>query len=230
MNRQLALTIQLHQQASLNDFHWGKNTLLQQQIENALHADGERIFYIWGEPGSGKSHLLQGYCQSDENQHSSVYLPLSLLKEWGPESIEGLENQDLIALDDIETIAANREWEEALFHLYNKVRDNGRSILLISGRQAPTTLPIKLPDLLSRISWGLVIHLQELSDELKISVLQQQAQKRGFELTQTVASFLINRCARNMQNLYQLLERLDTASLAAQRRITVPFVKAVLGI
>ncbi len=229
MNRQLALTIQLNDEATLADFCWGNNTLLQQILIASLTTAGERLFYIWGAPGCGKSHLLQACCQAKQNS-SAIYLPLPILKEWGPQSIDNLGEQSLIAIDDIDAIAGDATWEEALFHLYNRVRDNENTILLISGKQSPSSLPIELPDLKSRLAWGLAVQLNELNDELKIKTIQLYAHKRGFALPTSVGQFLLNRCARNMHDLHRILDYLDKASLAAQRRITVPFVKTILNI
>lgn len=225
INSQLALAIQLNHQATLNNFCWDNNLFLQQQINYLLQDNGEHFLYLWGESGCGKSHLLQACCHAIKRD--SVYLPLNLLKEWGPNSIEGMEEQNLIALDDIDAVIADRAWEEAIFHLYNRIRENGKTIL-IAGRQIPTALGIQLPDLRSRLGWGLVIQIHELTDELKITALQQHAQQRGIHLPDSVALFLINRCTRNMHSLYRILDQLDEASLAAQRKITVPFVKSVL--
>lgn len=231
MIQQLPLAVHLNLEATLTDFCWGSNTLLQQQLTHSLQQDGERFLYLWGETGCGKSHLLQGACHATgQHGRSCAYVPLKMLNEWGPESIEGLEEQALIAIDDIDTVAHNRAWEEALFHLYNRVRDNGKTILLIAGKQAPTACAIQLPDLRSRLAWGLIFQLHELNDELKIETLQQQAQKRGFHLPDNAAFFLINRCTRKMHALQQILDQLDHASLAAQRKITIPFIKSVLRI
>nr|WP_244915204.1 DnaA regulatory inactivator Hda [Legionella feeleii] len=231
MNRQLALAIQLNDEATLTDFCWGSNTLLQQQLAMALQGKGERLFTIWGNPGCGKSHLLQGCCQAMSiNAAATIYLPLKILKEWGPESIEGIAEQDLIAIDDIDAIANDTAWEEALFHLYNKVRDNGKTILLITCQHPPSSSPIHLPDLRSRLAWSLVVQLNELEDDLKIKTLQQHASKRGFKLPISVGQFLLNRCARNMHDLHAILDQLDEASLIAQRKITIPFVKSILSI
>jgi DnaA family protein len=229
MNRQLALAIQLNNEATLTDFCWGSNQLLEQQIKNCLAGTGERQLYLWGQIGCGKSHLLQACCQAMPDA-TSIYLPLPLLKEWGPESLDNLSEQTLIAIDDIDAIAGDKIWEEALFHLYNRVRDNGRTLLLMSSRNSLSNLNIQLADLKSRIAWGIVAQLYELDDELKIKTIQQHARKRGFELPTSVGQFLINRCARNMHDLQNILDFLDKASLAAQRKITVPFVKAILGI
>jgi len=230
MNKQLALAIQLNDEATLNDFNWGNNNLLQQQLKNMLNLKEERLLYLWGGQGSGKSHILQGCCQAVSSVETAIYLPLTLLKEWGPQTIEGLEDQTLICIDDIDSIANDAAWEEALFHLYNKIKDMEQSLLIISGNHPPAQMPIRLPDLRSRLGWGLVIQLNELSDEEKIHTLKLHALKRGFDLPATVGQFLLNRCSRNMHDLHQLLNKLDHASLAAQRKITIPFVKNILNI
>lgn len=230
MNKQLALAIRLNDEATLADFNWGENKLLQQQLQRMLTFKDECFLYLWGNKGCGKSHLLQASCQAVNATTSAIYLPLRLLKEWGPQTIEGVEKQALICIDDIDAIALDTAWEEALFHLYNKIKDREQNLLIISGSQSPTTLPIKLLDLRSRLSWGLVIQLIELNDEDKVTTLKLHAAKRGFDLPESVGHFLLSRCSRSMHDLHQLLNRLDDASLAAQRKITIPFVKNILNI
>lgn len=230
MNKQLSLAIQLNDAATLDDFNWENNSLLEQQLQSIITLKSDRLLYLWGPKGCGKSHILQGCCQAVNVTQSAIYLPLQLLKEWGPQAIEGLEDQDLICIDDIDAIAQDAAWEEALFHLYNRIKDREEGLLIISGNQPPTNLTIQLADLRSRLAWGLVIQLNELSDEEKINTLQWHAEKRGFDLPTSVGQFLLNRCSRNMHDLHQLLNRLDEASLAAQRKITIPFVKDILHI
>jgi len=230
MNRQLALAVKLNDEATLADFCWGDNALLQQELQNTLHDRGERLLYIWGVSGSGKSHLLQACCQAMQGNQPTIYLPLTLLKEWGPQVLDGIDEQALIGIDDIEAIAGDPNWEEALFHLFNRVRDNEKTTLIITGNYSPAQSPVCLQDLRSRLSWGLVFQLNELNDHNKISTLKLHANKRGFELPNSVGRFLLNRCARNMHDLHTLLNRLDDASLMAQRKITIPFVKHILGI
>lgn len=230
MNKQLALAIQLKDEATLADFNWSNNTLLQKQLQRMLAQKEERMLFIWGPEGSGKSHVLQACCQAAHTNESAIYLPLKLLKEWGPQTLDGLEDQNTVCIDDIDAIAQDPAWEEALFHLYNRIKDKEEGLLIVSGNLPPATLPLRLPDLQSRLGWGLVIQLNELSDEGKIQTLKAYALKRGFELPETVAQFLLNRCSRNMHDLQELLNRLDDASLAAQRKITIPFVKAILKI
>lgn len=230
MNKQLALTLKLNDEATLADFNWEHNGLLKQQLQTMLSFNENRFLYLWGSQGSGKSHLLQACCQEMKPPLAAMYLPLTLLKEWGPESLEGLEDQNLICIDDIDSIANDKSWEEALFHLYNKIKDNERNLLIISGNHPPSMSAISLPDLKSRLAWGLIIQLQELSDEEKLNTLKLHASKRGFDLPESVGQFLINRCSRSMHDLHKLLNRLDDASLEANRKITLPFVKAILNL
>lgn len=228
MNHQLTLAVELNTQSTLNDFFWGENTQLKLQIESILAGGDERFLYIWGPTGSGKSHLLQGCCHAANFVDPISYLPLAVLKEWGPESIEGIETHALVAIDDLDSIAGDSAWEEALFHFYNRARDNNNTIIILAGQNPPTSQDIQLADLRSRLSWGLVYHLAELSDDLKIQALQEHAKKRGFVLEASVALFLLRRYSRNMHALYLLLEQLDKASLAAQRKITIPFIKSTI--
>lgn len=228
MNKQLALAIKLKDEATLTDFNWQGNELLQQQLHYILSQNKEKFLYIWGSKGSGKSHLLQACCQAIHPTQSAVYLPLDLLKEWGPQTIEGIEEQDLICIDNIDAIAKDQAWEEALFHLYNKIKDQEKSLLIISGSQPPAHSAIGLADLRSRLAFGLIFQVHELSDEEKINTLKLHAKKRGFDLPEPVSQFLLSRCSRNMHDLHLMLNRLDDASLASQRKITIPFVKETL--
>ena len=230
MNKQLTLAIKLNDEATLVDFNWSNNSLIQQQLPRLLSLKEDTVLYLWGSKGSGKSHLLQACCQAVNSTKSASYLPLTLLKEWGPQTIEGLEEQALICIDDIDAICKDSAWEEALFHLYNRIKEKDRNLLIIAGNQPPSKIPIGLADLRSRLAWGLVIQLNELSDDEKINTLKLHALKRGFNLPESVGHFLLSRCSRNMHDLHQLLNRLDDASLAAQRKITVPFVKTILQI
>lgn len=230
MNKQLALAIKLNEKATLDDFNWATNGSLQKQIQVVLSGKEDHLLYVWGGSGSGKSHLLQACCQASSLNDRAIYLPLALLMEWGPQSIEGLEDQHLICIDDIHLIAGHVLWEEALFHLYNRVKDSEQGLLIISGNCPPSALSIQLPDLRSRLSWGLVYQLNDLTDQDKVETLKLHALKRGFDLPEGVGQFLLSRCSRNMHDLLKLLNVLDDASLAAHRKITIPFVKHTLKI
>jgi len=229
MNRQLALAIQPNDEATFADFCWGDNTLLQKELALALSGAGERFIYIWGPAGSGKSHLLQACCQQLALDKPSIYLPLDTLKTWDPTVISDLDTHHLICIDELDAITGHAAWEEALFHLYNRVRDAGEGTMIMASSLPPHHTPIALPDLRSRLTSCLVMRVHELNDADKIKTLRTQAHKRGFELPEPVAQFLVNRSTRNMHDLHTVLDHLDRASLAAQRKITIPFVKTTLN-
>jgi DnaA family protein len=133
-------------------------------------------------------------------------------------------------VDELDEIAGDAAWEEALFHLYNRVRDLARGTLIFATRHAPRKSLIQLPDLKSRLAAGLVVQVHELSDLDKIAVMCRWAEKRGLELSQVVGQFLLSRCGRNLHDLHALLDRLDNASWVLQRKLTIPFIKTVLDI
>lgn len=192
------------------------------------NTSSEHFAYFWGSEGVGKSHLLQAACQQvADSGHSVAYLPLGDFEELNTEMFGGLEQLSLICVDDVELVAGNAQWEEALFDLYNRVHE-AKKTLVVSCNVAPSALSIKLPDLLSRLSWGPVFHLQKLNDEEKIAALRLRAEGRGFELPNEVAQFLIRRSPRDMTSLFELLDRLDQASLSQHRKLTIPFVRGLL--
>jgi DnaA family protein len=198
-----------------------------QKIASANKGD-EQFLFLWGFSHAGKSHLLQATCQQAADSGLTVaYLPLKEIGELQPEMFTGLEKLSLVCIDDVQVTAGNQQCEEALFHLYNRMRDAGNK-MIVSGDVAPNALPIALEDLQSRLSWGPVFHLQELNDENKIAALQLRAKIRGFELTEEVGLFLIRRSARDMPSLFTLLDRLDEASLAQHRKLTIPFVRGLI--
>jgi DnaA family protein len=191
----------------------------------------ERPLSTWGAPGVGCTHLLQAACnRANQLNLAAMYLPLEHLYHQSPTLLEGLENLDLICIDDMQCIAGLPQWEEALFHLYNRLRAAPNTCLLVAGTGPVNQLKINLADLSSRLQWGVVYQLHALSDEEIATALQIRAKARGLILTEEVAHYLIRRCPRTMSVLYQHLESLDKASMAAQRRLTIPFIKNILGI
>lgn len=228
--RQLPLSLQLRDDLTFGNFIAESNSAVLSQLQSLIAGVGEQFIFLWGKAGSGRSHLLQACCnEATQMGLSSVYLSVAEIHQLSPEFFEGLETINVVCIDDIDDIAGHTDWEEALFHLYNRIRDAG-SRLVIAGNVAPTRLPIQLPDLVSRLAWGLVYQINELSDEGKVLALQMRAKERGFNLPVEVGNFLINRCARDMKALSNILDKLDTASLSAQRKITIPFVKIALDV
>ncbi|NOZ52608.1 MAG: DnaA regulatory inactivator Hda [Gammaproteobacteria bacterium] len=225
MSHQLPLGFTFSDDVSFETFYVGSNSLLLKQLLASVHERSEPLIYMWGSRGVGKTHLLQAACQYVAKQAQSIaFVPLREHQRLSPEMFQGLEHLKLVCIDDVEAIKGHSAWEEALFHLYNRARETHLPILM-SGKVAPAQLGLSLQDLVSRLGWGLVFHLQELNDEEKLGAIQQRAKFRGMVLSDDVGRYLLKRYSRETHALFQLLDQLDKASLTAQRKLTIPFVR-----
>ncbi|MCA1804575.1 MAG: DnaA regulatory inactivator Hda [Xanthomonadaceae bacterium] len=225
MHPQLPLGLRLGDHARFRNFFAGPNAEVLAALRVLAEA-GARMVYCSGAPGTGKSHLLQATCAAAREQgRTAWYLPLE--PQLSPAVLEGLEQQEVLCLDDLQRVAGHAAWEEALFHLYNRVREQ-EGVLLVAGDGRPEELGLALPDLVSRLHWGLLYRLRELDDAERLAALQLRAASRGLDLPVETGDYLLRRCPRDLPALFELLDRLDLASLAAQRRLTIPFVRAVL--
>ena len=233
---QLALSIGLRDDCRFDNYFAADNreavTALQRHAAGHVGVGSDAITYLWGSAGTGKTHLLQATCHQAALMGNGrgvavVYLPLMQADQFDPAMLEGMEHLALICIDDIQAIAARPLWETALFHLYNRIHSSGAHCI-IAGNSSPHGLGLRMPDLVSRLCWGQVLHLDALDDNAVIATLQLRAHHRGLDLPEEVARFLWRRHPRDMASLCALLERLDRDSLAAQRKLTIPFVKAFM--
>lgn len=226
---QLTLGVRLRDDARFDNFHGDCNadaaSRLMQACDNATELP---VVVVCGDRDTGKSHLLQAACHRLEAcGGSSVCISMAELLPFGPEALAGLEGQDLIGLDDLDLIAGKADWEEAVFHLYNRAMDAGHR-LLVSMAGTPAAVPFRLDDLISRLQHGLVIQLGIYRDDDRLKILMARAEQRGLVLSEEVAGFILRRAPRKLGDLLAILDKLDENSLQAQRRLTIPFVKAVL--
>ncbi|MFT6920937.1 MAG: DnaA family protein [Cognaticolwellia sp.] len=230
---QLTLSVQLPDDETFASFKSESNQMVVQQLTHFLDHIGDEnkqvhSLFLFGLTDVGKSHLLHASCAyADTLGITSLCLSFSELTQLSVDVLDGLENIDLVCLDDIQLIAGNNIWQQGVFDLYNRMVEQNKC-LIITGDQSATQLNISLPDLVSRLSWGLTEQLKPLSDKEKSFALQYRAQQRGLTMNDDVARFLINRLSRDMTSLIAALEQLDQASIREQRRITIPFIKDVL--
>ena len=227
-NPQLPLGLALQDGARFDSYFPGLNREAVQHLQQAASGTGENLVYVAGARGLGKTHLLQAACHcASQCDRSSTYLPLQNLLEFAPTLLEDLEQLDLICLDDVAVIAGHGTRERGLFDLFNRVRAAGGT-LLVAGEQRPDQSGFELPDLVSRLGWGVTYTLKPLADDDVIASLACRAQGRGLELPEDTAQFMLRRFPRDLPTLFALFDTLDTASLIEQRRLTIPFVKSVL--
>lgn len=226
MITQLPLGLSLNSEATFASFYISpENAELISCVSSMSKSTGEKFAFIWGSSGSGKTHVLQAACnQAFEYGSTAVYLSL---KEVSIKALCNLETINLICIDDLENCASNTELQTAIFHLYNKVKENGNR-LLFAAELAPRNIGFTLADLKSRLTWGMVLQLHNLDDVSKVLALQLRADCLGFKLETNVANYLLRHYMRDTRELFAVLGRLDFASLARQRKLTIPFVKSVL--
>ncbi|WGE90640.1 DnaA regulatory inactivator Hda [Actinobacillus genomosp. 1] len=235
---QLPLPIHQIDDETFENFYAENSLVLVDSLRQNFVDVQQPFFYIWGGKSSGKSHLLKAVSNHYLlNQQTSSYIPLEKSQYFSPMVLDNAEQLDVICLDDIQVVAGDETWELAIFNLFNQIREqqglfgsNHKTLLLISADCPPHQLRINLPDLRSRLTWGEVYQLSDLSDEQKRIILQRNAYQKGMELSDEVANFLLKRLDRDLHTLSVELERLDRASLQAQRKLTVPFVKEILGL
>lgn len=224
---QLALPLKLADHAVFDSFLGRGNEALVATLQELATARATPGCWISGPEASGKTHLLQAACDSAGDR--SVYVPLGSMAAADRALLDGLASRELVCLDDIDAVCGDPGWEQALFVLCNRIleADGG---LVVASTGTPRAVGILLPDLQSRLARLPTFRLQPLAESERASALQLRARHRGLELPDDTARYLLTRSRRDMTSLYQLLDRLDTEALRAQRRLTIPFVRDVLGL
>ena len=229
MAQQLPLHFEFRTNQTFSDFFYGSNHEIVTHLQRCIEGLGEQQIFLWGKPGQGKSHLLQACCHHAQKQNlSSFYFDLSNVQQSSPSILNGLDEYNIVCFDNIEHIAGNVEWELAFFSFFNQHRDHGHK-LIVSGLSAPSAIAIQLPDLKSRLNWGLALKILPLTDSDQIAALIFKARQMGFEIAPQAGRFLLTHYNRDPGSIWILLEKLDKASLSAKRKLTIPFLKQVLG-
>jgi len=227
-NPQLPLGLALRDSARFASFFPGPNAEAVRCLQAAATGAGESLVYLSGATGLGKSHLLQAAChEAARHESAAAYLPLDALKSLSPDLFEGMEAMPLICVDDVDAIAGLPDWETGLFHLFNRMQHSGGRLLL-AGTGRADAIGIVLPDLVSRLCWGVTYVLKPIDEQSVQVALQHRATSRGLELPEETVAFLLKRIPRDLPSVFELLDRLDAASMVEQRRLTIPFVKTVL--
>lgn len=226
--RQLTLEVRLRDDATFENYLAAPAVRpLMPVLEEQLHPNGEAIVYLYGPEGVGKTHLLQSACHLAGER--ALYLSLAEMRHYPPADVlQGVEQLGLVCLDDIHVVLGEEAWELALFNAFNRAREAGCR-LLVAGNAAPRSLAVELPDLRSRLGWGIVYQLPSAGDEEKVEILRFRAARRGLSLPVEVATYIVSRAPRAMEQLLAQLDLLDRMSLAEQRALSIPFVKQALN-
>jgi DnaA family protein len=227
-NPQLPLGLKLKDGATFASFFPGSNAELVEHLSRLSGSPWQPGIYLWGDPGTGKSHLLQAVCHAaGERGLAAVYLPLRLADQFPREVLLGLEKLGIVCIDDIQLIAGDQDWELALIQLFERIRDSGTQ-LVVASNASPAAMGLSSPHLVSRLSWGLQFHLQALDAEGKLGALQLRAARRGIGLPSEAGRYLVRHYGQDVNLLFSTLDCLDRASLVAKRKLTLPFIRKVL--
>jgi DnaA family protein len=225
--RQLPLRVHLRDSARLASFLPGRNA----EVFALLSLSGDspampRALWLWGRSGTGKSHLLQAACaEAGERGGTAAYFDLATALDSA--LLEGCEELETVCLDNLDAVAADERWNAAIFRLYTLMQD-GRGRLLVASTAPPASLPFALSDLRSRLLASSVHQLHELDEAGQLAALQLRAARRGLDLSEEAALYLVHRLPRDLHSLFAVLDQLDEASLVAQRRLTIPFLREAL--
>ena len=225
--QQLPLGVRLPDRAVFASFLTARNREAVAHARRVAAAEAAGATWICGPASCGKTHLLQATCSQAAESRRAGYFPLAQLASLGVGVLEGLTQLQCVCLDDLEAIAGHLEWEKALFGLLRELEEAGGA-LVMAARPPPALISWALPDFGSRCSAAAVLQLRALDEVEQQQALQLRARMRGFELPEETSRWLQRRFPRDMRRLYELLDTLDEAALAAQRRLTVPFIREVL--
>ncbi|MDV3467883.1 DnaA regulatory inactivator Hda [Stenotrophomonas sp. C3(2023)] len=224
---QLPLALRYPQDQRLESFIGAPDGALAQLRAIAVGASQDWV-YLEGAAGTGKTHQALATCSSAEQAgRLPTYVPVPAVAGRLQAVLEGLEHRDLVALDGLDAIAGSRDDEVALFDFHNRARAAGATVLY-TAQHAPAELGLRLPDLQSRLGQCVRVVLQPLDEEGRAAVLRERAQRRGLAIDEPAVEWLLSHTGRELGGLITLLDWLDRESLAAKRRITVPFLRQVL--
>lgn len=224
---QIPLPLHARRHGCFSDFVLGPNAAAVEAVRNGAVEPGASVF-LSGPESCGKTHLLNAACHAARDAgHSAFYLGLKRLPRRGEAALQGLEDMHLVCIDDLHRVAGLPGWEEALFHFINRLRQ-GPGRLLVASQVRLSALPLALPDLASRLAWGLRLELQPLEDADKVAVMHSHADSLGIELPADVAAYLLRYGQRTMGALLLSVGRLQHVAFTEKRRITVPLAKRVL--
>lgn len=228
MSQQLPLPLRLDPELSFERYLRGPNHESVEHLMASARGEGFPLIFLHAAPGLGKSHLLQASAlESARCGHSVIVLDLTNQAGMEPSSLEGLGQLDLVCLDGLETVCGDPGWELALFRLFQTLEESRRHLIMAS-RLPPDRLNIQLADLCSRFQSALILRLRALSEDETLLAFSQRAENLGLEIRPEVGRYLMRHVQRDLNSLVRLLDQLESASLAAHRRLTIPFVRAWL--
>jgi len=224
--KQLTLGVRLRANAVFASFSPGANA----ELLSALHGSNRDPIWLWGNRGCGKTHLLQAVCAEASQTAggaTAAYFPLDRSVALPPQALAGFENCRVLCVDDVDAVAGDLDWEQALFRLFNEASEL-HTRMIFAARAAPRHIDWRLDDWRSRAAACIVYQVRELDEAGRAEALRLRAAQRGLQLPAETLDYLLKRMPRDLRSLFDILDELDEASLVAQRRLTIPFIRDAL--
>ena len=227
--KQIALPLSLDRQFSFENFISERAGLVVDSLKSLILGQGEIQLGLWGGACSGKTHLLNACAYFARQQQISLHLyDARQLAEGDAGDFEGFSHCDVLAIDNLDSIAGDSEWEQRFYQTINNCRQ-GNFRFIFSLSLNPQYLDCHLADFRSRLCWGLLLQLPDSNEDDIRHIMRRRAHMLGMELSSEVISYLLNHHSRNLSSQMEILRRLDGVSLMRQRRVTIPLVKQALA-
>ncbi|MBH1645094.1 DnaA regulatory inactivator Hda [Stenotrophomonas maltophilia] len=224
---QLPLALHYPRDQRLETFIGAPDGALAQLRAIAVGASHDWV-YLEGAAGTGKPHQALAMCSSAAQAgRLPTYVPLASAAGRVRAALDGLAARELVALDGLDEVAGNRDDEIALFDFHTRARAAGVPVLY-TAQKAPEALGLGLPDLRSRLGQCVRVLLQPLDEAGRAAGLRERALRRGLAIDEASIEWRLSHTGRELGGLITLRDWLDRESLAAKRRITVPFLRQVL--
>jgi DnaA-homolog protein len=217
--KQLALELASPPAPTLDNFVTGENAEAMAALRALVSGEpGERFIYLWGGPGSGRSHLLRAALRQLEQAGRRVQLYANADLPQVDDAAE------VVGVDDVQRLDGQAQIN--LFNIFNDLKDSA-GVLVVTGDVPPARLALRA-DLLTRLAWGLVYEVHALSEDDRRAAVLEYAAARGFTLPVEVTAYLLARVPRDLSSLRALVDTLDRVSLEQKRAVTVPLAREVL--
>lgn len=227
---QLGLAVALTDPQDFEHFHSGPNSAAISTLRALLEPEHHSALLLHGPSGTGKSHLVQALMKdaAEAGIRATLIDGNTLITQLAT-PVRKLETTPLLCIDGLDEMALDDATALTLIRLLDARRNRAISTL-VTARKPAAQLTLPRADLVTRLTAFTAFGLKPLSDEDRIELLRLRASTRGLHLSSEVAHYLLKHLARDISSLLAAIDSLDRASLAAQRRLTVPFVQSALGL
>ena len=226
---QITLPLGFDRQFSFDNYFSDQSGFVLSSLKAFINADGENFIILWGGRDTGKTHLLNAAAHYARDNSIDFHLyDASLFSELDPSCLEEFAEGTILAIDNLDAICGNKDWESAFYYLINRCHQHTLRLVVSLGSR-PRDLSCALDDFQSRLSWGLLLELPVAEEADIENIIQQRARLLGHDLPQEVISYLIRHYPRGLANQLDILLKLDAASLATKKKITIPLVKQVMN-